>query len=67
MSTETFGMNFSFWLPTDKRNMGVFVLKSSTIGKHSRVHRFLIGLLSVLLNAITILFLGHAVILTNQD
>lgn len=66
VSTETFGMNFSFWLPTDKRNMGAFVLKSGTIGKHSGVHRFLIGLLSVLLNAITVLFLGH-VILTNQD
>lgn len=46
--------------------LAAFVLKSGTIGKHSGVHHFLIGLQSVLLNAITILFLGH-VILTNQD
>lgn len=58
MSRERFGVNFSFWLPIDKRNVGVFVLKSVVIGKHSSVHHFLIGLLSLLLNEITIFFLG---------
>lgn len=47
--------------------MGLFVLKSGIIGKHNRVHHFLMGLLSVLLNTITILFIGSVAILTNQD
>lgn len=60
-------MNFSFWLPSDKRNMVLFVLKSGIIEKHSRAQSFLRRLLSVLLNTITILFLGNVAILTKQD
>jgi len=60
-------MNFSFWLPIDKRNTGVFVLKSGIIGKHGRVNHFLMGLLLVPPNKITVLFRGSVAIITNQN
>lgn len=59
-------MDFSFWLPIDK-NMGLIVLKSGVIGKHSRVHNFLMGLLLVLLNTITVSFIESVAGIANQD
>lgn len=47
--------------------MGLIVLKSGVIGKHSRVHNFLMGLLLVLLNTITVSFIESVAGIANQD